>query len=55
MGSDRMLHDEIVDNIRKCIVKELKPAQQCMEENLNGADEKLQASVMKTLGRARRG
>lgn len=52
MPSDRMIRDQIVADMRKCIVEGLKPAEQCLDE-IVGDDEHMRASVIRLLRKSK--
>ena len=52
MSSDKMVRDEIIRDMKKCIVEGLKPAEQCLDE-IVGDDEHMRASVIRLLRKSK--
>jgi hypothetical protein len=52
MPSDRVIREQIVADMKKCIVEGLKPAEVCLDE-IVGDDEHMRASVIRLLRKSK--
>lgn len=52
MSSERMLRDEIVRDMKKCIVEGLKPAEVCLDE-IVGDDQQMRTRVIRLLRKSK--
>lgn len=52
MSSDRITREQIVADMKKCIVEGLKPAEQCLDE-IVGDDEHMRTSVIRLLRKSK--